>query len=398
MTGTGTTAGAREDDFTPEQIARGRALRRAQFPWAVAGRLVVLALLLALGLTSGGAWLVGLAGGAWWGRALWAAVALTLLTRAAGLPFAARVRVARRRFGLVTQGWRGWWGDVARGLAISLPLAMGVLLAVYGLARAWPHRWWIPAAGAAAVLAVLLSWLAPLLLEPVFNRFTPMPEGELRTALLGLAERDGIHVRDVLVADASRRTTALNAYVSGFGATRRVVVYDTLLTTADPREVELVVAHELGHVKHRDVLRGTLLGAVGAAAGTCVLAAVVHWSPLLSLAGVGRFPDPRSAVLLAAAASVLSAVAGPFGCAVSRRVETRADRHALDLTRAPAAFVAMQRRLTVANVGDPAPPRLPHLLFGTHPTPAQRITLARAYEPPAPPSTERASMTRKSGP
>jgi STE24 endopeptidase len=375
MTGTGTV----EDDFTPEQIARGRALRRAQFPPAVAGRAAGLALLLALGLTPGGAWLVGAVGSAWWARAPWAAVVLTLLGQAVRLPFAARVRVVRARFGLVTQGWGGWWVDVARGLLISLPLAVGVLFGVYGLARVWPHRWWIPAAGAAAVLAVALSWLAPLLLEPVFNRFTPMPDGELRTALLALAERDGIRVRDVLVADASRRTTALNAYVSGFGATRRIVVYDTLLSTADPREVELVVAHELGHVKHRDVLRGTALGAVGAAVGTCVLAAVVHWAPLLSLAGVGRFPDPRSAVLLAAAASVLTTVAGPFGCAVSRRVETRADRHALDLTTAPAHFIAMQRRLTVANVSDPDPPKLPHLLFGTHPTPTQRITAARAY-------------------
>jgi STE24 endopeptidase len=165
--------------------------------------------------------------------------------------------------------------------------------------------------------------------------------------------------------------------VSGFGRTRRIVAYDTLLSTAEPREVELVVAHELGHVKHRDVLHGTVLGALGGAVGVCLLAAVVQWQPLLDAAGVGDFEDPRSMWLLAAVAAVGSAAAGPFGCALSRRIERRADVHALELTADPAHFIAMQRRLTVANIGDPSPPRLLHVLFGTHPTPAERIAAAR---------------------
>jgi STE24 endopeptidase len=221
--------------------------------------------------------------------------------------------------------------------------------------------------------------VAPLLLEPVFNRFTPLPEGELRTALLDLARRDGVAVRDVLVADASRRTTALNAYVSGFGATRRVVVFDTLLERAEPREVELVVAHELGHVRHRDVARGTALGALGAAAGTLLLAAAASWDPLLRAAGADRVQDPGSVFLLAVLAALLAAVAGPAGRAVSRRVEARADRHALDLTGDPEAFVAMQRRLSVANVADVDPPRLLHALYGTHPSAVQRVAAARQW-------------------
>jgi STE24 endopeptidase len=341
-----------------------------------------LGLLLGLGLTGGGAGLVAAFGGAWAGRVAGAAVTLVLLPEVLGLPFAARGRVVRRRFGLVTQGWGGWWADVLRGLLISLPLTLGALFAVYALAGV-TDRWWAWAALAAAALTVLMSWAAPLIFEPLFNRFTPMEPGPLRDALLALAARDGVTVRDVLVADASRRTTALNAYVSGFGRTRRIVVHDTLLTTADPREVELVVAHELGHVVHRDVPRGTALGALGAAAGVCVLATVVTWQPLLDLAGADRFADPRSAWLLAAVAAVGGAVAAPLGAAVSRRVERRADRHALELTADPARFIAMQRRLTVANIGEPNPPRALHLLFGTHPTPAERIAAARAWRAPA---------------
>ncbi|WP_329179697.1 M48 family metalloprotease [Streptomyces sp. NBC_01477] len=364
-------------DFTPEHIARARELRRGVWPVALAGRAAGLALLLALGLTSAGAGLVTAFGGAWAARVAAGAVSLVLLPQLLSLPFAARSRVVRARFGLVTQGWGGWAVDVLRGLLISLPLVAGALFAVYALAGV-TRWWWAWAALGAAALTVALSWVAPVLFEPLFNRFTPMAAGPLRDALLALAARDGVTVRDVLVADASRRTTALNAYVSGFGRTRRIVVYDTLLSTAEPREVELVVAHELGHVVHRDVARGTALGAVGAAAGVCVLAAVVSWGPLLDLAGADRFADPRSAWLLAAVAAVGGALGGPLGCAISRRVERRADRHALALTGDPAEFIAMQRRLTVANVGEPAPPRVLHVLFGTHPTPAERIALARA--------------------
>ena len=120
---------------------------------------------------------------------------------------------------------------------------------------------------AAAALVVALSFVYPLVIEPVFNRFSPLEEGELRTSLLRMAEDDGVLVEDVLVADASRRTSTLNAYVSGFGATRRIVVYDTLLDQAPAEQVRTVVAHELGHAAEHDVRNGTLLGALLAAAG-----------------------------------------------------------------------------------------------------------------------------------
>lgn len=356
---------ATDGDFTPEETARGRALRRAQLPFLLGGRLAGLALLLVLGLTPAGAALTGLFGDARALRVAAGGLLLVLLQQAVTLPFSARVRVVRRRYGLVTQGWGGWAVDVLRGLLVSVPLVLAALYGYYGLGWAW-------AALGAVCAAVVLSWLAPVVLEPLFNRFRPMEDGPLRDALLALAERDGIPVRAVLVADASRRTTALNAYVSGFGRTRRIVAYDTLLGTAPAEEVELVVAHELGHVKHRDVPRGTLLGAVGAGAGVCVLSAVMAASSY----GTG---DPRGLFLLAAVAAVLSACAGPFGCALSRRVERRADVHALELTGDAERFIAMQRRLTVTNVSDPDPPRLLHVLFGTHPTPVQRIAAARAF-------------------
>ncbi|MFD5430594.1 M48 family metalloprotease [Kitasatospora sp. NPDC127067] len=370
-------------DFTPDERARGRALRRAQLPWALGGRLAGLALTLLLGLTPAGAALVTAVGG-WFGGSrtagvLAGAAALVVLGQALQLPFGAGARTVRARYGLVTQGWAGWALDAVRGLALTLVLVLPLALGLFALTAWSPQRWWLPAAGAAALLTAALSFLHPLLIEPVFNRFSPMPPGELRTALLALAERDDVRVRDVLVADASRRTTALNAYVSGFGATRRIVAYDTLLTTAEPREVELVVAHELGHVKHRDVPFGTALGAVGAAVAVAVLGLLAAWPPLLDAAGATDAADPRALPLLAALAALLGALSGPPQCAVSRRIEARADRHALELTGDVEQFVAMQRRLALANVSDVDPPRVLELLFATHPSATRRIAAARAW-------------------
>ncbi|AUG80241.1 peptidase M48 [Kitasatospora sp. MMS16-BH015] len=370
-------------DFTPAEVARGRALRRAQLPWVLGGRIAGLVLTVALGFTPAGAGLVtgvgGWFGGSWAAEVLGGAGALLVIGQVLQVPFGARVRAVRAGYGLVTQGWGGWVVDQLRGLALGLLLVLPAVWGLYALSGWSPHRWWYAAAPAAAGLVLALSFLHPLLIEPVFNRFAPMPPGPLRTALLALAERDGIAVRDVLVADASRRTTALNAYVSGFGATRRIVAYDTLLSTAEPREVELVVAHELGHVKHRDVLIGTTLGALGAALAVALLGLLLTWPALLSAAGADSAADPRSLPLLAACAALLSAFSGPAQCTASRRIEARADTHALDLTADPVSFIAMQRRLAVANISDVDPPRALELLFATHPSATRRIAAARRW-------------------
>ncbi len=220
------------------------------------------------------------------------------------------------------------------------------------------------------------SFVYPVVFEPIFNDFTPMRPGPLRTELLELAERDRVPVEDVLVADASRRTTALNAYVSGFGATRRIVVYDTLLR-APEREVALVVAHELGHAKHDDVLHGTLLGALGSGLGVIVL--FLLFGTVRRRTGVTSITDPRAAGALMGLITLGSVLLGPAQNLISRHVEARADTHALDLTRDPATFVAMQKRLALTNISDLSPDAVEYVLYASHPSAPQRIALARAW-------------------
>jgi STE24 endopeptidase len=231
----------------------------------------------------------------------------------------------------------------------------------------------------AALLVTVLTFVFPVVIEPMFARFTPMEDSPLRQRLLALAERGGVPVREVLVADASRRTTALNAYVSGFGATRRIVVFDTLLRDAPESEVEVVVAHELGHAARRDVLLGTVLSALGVAALCCLLHLVLTWTPALRAAGVGSGSDPRSVGLLFAVAAVVGLVLTPVQNLLSRQIEARADSYALELGRQPGVFAAMQRRTALTNLADLDPGPVPYLLFASHPTTVQRIAAAAAF-------------------
>jgi STE24 endopeptidase len=181
----------------------------------------------------------------------------------------------------------------------------------------------------------------------------------------------------------------LNAYVSGFGATRRIVVYDTLLDKASPEEVRLIVAHELGHAKSRDVLWGTAVGAIGVAAVVCFVALLMRWPWLLSRSSVSGAGDARAVALLIAVVAVVAFAAGPVQNLVSRRIEARADVHSLAVTRDPAGLVAMQRRLSVTNLSDLDPSPLIFGLFSSHPTAPQRIALARQWarlhDQPVPP-------------
>lgn len=370
-------------DLPQEQVRKGREFHSALRPGSYGAMLLGLAVTLALGLTPLGSRIVEIMGRPfndhWVARAVLGGLAVVLLAEIVTLPLAAWRHTIMVRYGLSTQGWGGWTVDVLKSYAVSAVIAAIALLGFYTITRLAPRWWWAFGAAGAAALVVLLSFVLPVLVEPVFNKFTPMEPGPLRTELLSLAQRDGVPVKDVLVADASRRTRAVNAYVSGLGPTRRIVVYDTLLREAPPEEVASVVAHELGHAKDRDVVTGTLLGALGAAAAVVTLYLLGGWGWLLRAAGVDSMGEPRALALMVAVVSIAGIVAAPAQAFVSRRVEARADAHALALTNDPDTFESMQRRLSTVNLGDPDPPRWEYLYSASHPSTVERMAAARAF-------------------
>jgi STE24 endopeptidase len=266
--------------------------------------------------------------------------------------------------------------DIAVGWAVNVVGSTLVLLVVVGTARRW-RIWWPAVAGAvAAVMVMLGSFVYPLLVEPLFNSFTPLPAGPLRTGVLQLAKTEGVHVDDVLEADASRRTTTLNAYVSGFGSTRRVVLYDNLVRDVPQDQVLSVVAHELGHARHNDVLTGSLLGAAGAVTGVGLLGLVLGGRR-------GRNPemqktagDPAVVPRVLALVAVAGLLASPVQNGISRRIETRADVDALLATHDPDAFIAVQRQLAARSLADLTSPAWSQFWFGSHPTTRERIAIA----------------------
>lgn len=367
-------------DFTPDQVHREVSYHDAVRPPAYASLALSLVVAAALGLTRVGGAVVARCGPRWWVQVPLGTLALTAIGRLVTLPLGLRAEQVQRDFGLSTRTWTGYLVDQALTVLVTAALSAVALLAVLAIARKAPRTWWAWGAGSVAALVAVGSFLYPVVIEPVFNSFTPLPAGELRTSLIALADEEGVPVKDVLVADASKRTSSLNAYVSGYGSTRRIVLYDTLLKRATPAEIEVIVGHELGHAQEDDVLKGTVIGMVGGAAGVCLLALLLTWAPLLRRAGASGPGDPRVValvLLLVALGSFLVAPAINYG---SRQVETRADLHALEATDDPEAFIASFQRLGTANLSDLDPDRLAVFLFATHPSSPERIAFARAWQ------------------
>ena len=312
------------------------------------------------------------------GRPLWGAAGagagLALVLVLVNLPLDAVRHERAVDVGLSTQDWGPWLGDVGKAAGIGAVFAAGGGALAVALWRRFGRRWWIPASGAVIAASAAFVYASPLVIEPLFNRFDELPDGELRADVLELAERADVDVGEVYRVDASRRTTGANAYVAGLGHTKRVVLYDTLIEEFTPAEVRSVVAHELAHVKHDDVPRGLLFLALIAPPGMLLVQRIAE-----RLAPGARGADLVPALALSLAlVSFAGQIAGSY---VSRGVEARADAFALRLTDDPDAFISLERRLTLQNVSEPDPPALLHSLFGTHPTTLERIGYGEAYRP-----------------
>lgn len=357
--------------FSPTELERAREYRRPQLA-LYGGQLLVEGGILLLLARRPPRWLARpfrrplVAGGA-------VAAALSVGLGVATLPLAAIGRQRALDVGLATQSWGGWAVDVAKSTAIGAALAGAGGVLLLGLMRRFPRRWWMPASGAVIAVGAVFLYVGPVVLAPLFNRFEPLPPGQTRSDVLEVAARAGVDVGEVYEVDASRRTTAANAYVTGLGSTKRVVLYDTLLRDFSRDEVRLVVAHELAHVRYRDVPYGLLY--VALVAPLSLLAAQRLTERMSSARG--------SPAVLPAAALSLALVAGAVGVIsnqLSRRIEARADTFALRLTDAPKPFIDFERRITVRNVSEPDPPDWQVALLGTHPPAVERIAAAVAYE------------------
>ena len=270
--------------------------------------------------------------------------------------------------GLSTQDWGPWLGDVAKSAGIGAVFAAGGAALGVALWRRFGRHWWIPTSAAVVAVGALMLYASPLVIDPLFNRFDELPEGKLRSDVLALADQAGVDVGHVYRVDASRRTTGANAYVTGLGHTKRVVLYDNLLDDFSLDETRLVVAHELGHVRYDDLPRGLIWLAIVTPFGLFAASRMT-----LRLAPQEERPGPAVLPALALSVAVIVFLITTVSNQLSRRVEARADSYSLQLTDEPDAFISFQRRIALKNVSDPDPWDWTSFLFGTHPTTVDRI-------------------------
>ena len=280
------------------------------------------------------------------------------------------------RYGLSTERFRHWAFDRLKAAALGASLALGAAAFLYLAIGRWPAGWWVVATGAYAVVVVVLTGLAPVVLLPIFFRFEPLGRPELRARLLELSRRAGVAVRDACEWRVSDRTKKANAALVGLGRTRRIIVSDTLLSRYSDDEIEGILAHELGHLARHDIWRGMALHAGITAAGLFAAsrALAALWRPL----GWSGVADVAGLPVLVLAAGAVSLALRPLANACSRRMEWRADRFALALTGNPEAFAGAIERLGTQNLTEERPSRLARWFFYTHPPVAERAAAARA--------------------
>ncbi len=346
---------------------------------------VVIAVLLFSGLSFGlRDALVGLSGWqpiAGWHPYVVAAYLLILLaaTTILGLPLSYYSSfVLPHRYGLSTQSLRGWIVDNLKGLAISLPFEIAAVELVYALLTLAPESWWLWTGLAVLIFTVLLANLAPILFVPIFYKLTPLEDGDVRTRALALAERAHTRVRGIYTLNLSSKTTAANAMVMGLGNTRRIIIGDTLLDRYTPDEIEVVVAHELGHQVHHDIPKLVAVEALTTLAGLYLINLALH----LIVAHFTRYTglaDAATMPLLGALLGIFGLLVLPLQNGFSRRVERQADVYALETTRNPAAFIGAMTRLANQNLAELDPSPLVEFLLHNHPSTGKRIALGHRF-------------------
>jgi len=287
--------------------------------------------------------------------------------------------VLAHRYTLSTQTVSGWTLDLLKGLLISLPFELLAVELVYALLALTPDTWWVWAGFAVLGVTVLLANIGPILLLPLFYKLAPLPDGEVRHMVQMLAARAGTRVRGIYTMNMSKRTTAANAMVMGLGNTRRIVIGDTLLDRYTLDEIEVVLAHELGHQVHKDIPKLILVEAVTMLGGLFAVNLALH-AAIGAVPGYAGLADAATLPLVAAALGIFGLVTLPITNGYSRHIEHQADVYALESTGKTAAFISAMTRLANQNLADLEPAWIIEFLLYNHPSTGRRLAYARRRE------------------
>jgi STE24 endopeptidase len=312
------------------------------------------------------------------------AVLFTIATALLSLPLAYYQGFVRQHaYGLSNQSLDKWAGDWLKGTALSAVGLALVLWIPYLLLRRSPNRWWLYAGLATIPIATFILVISPVWVDPLFNDFGPLKDRALEQRILTLAARADIPGSRVYQVNKSVDTRTVNAYVTGVGGTKRIVLWDTILAKLEPDQIAFVVAHEMGHFVLRHVLSLILVATILATASFYVIHRVAgrliaRYSRRF---GFDRLSDPASLPLLVLLGTAVSLVATPLVLAFSRHQEHAADQFALELTRDNRAAATAFVRLQEENLAVPRPGTWYMLWRGSHPSLGDRVDFANRYRP-----------------
>lgn len=282
------------------------------------------------------------------------------------------------RYGLSTMTLKGWLGDLFKGLVLGLVLESLAIELVYVLLASQPETWWLWVALVLLFFSVLMANLAPVLILPLFYKFTALPEGDLTKRLLALAERAHTRVRGVFTMQMSSKTTAANAALMGLGNTRRIVLGDTMLDRYTPDEIEVVLAHELGHHVHHDIWKLIVSQSILTLGGLYLVNVVLHWAVETQHFYLG-LADAATIPLVLALIGAFGLIVMPISNGYSRVIEYQADEYALQTTRMVGPFKSAMTRLANQNLADAEPSPIIEFLFHDHPSIRKRLQHADEF-------------------
>ena len=286
-----------------------------------------------------------------------------------------------RRFQLTTQKTRLWLWDEVKGFLVALVLAGFTAELLYFTIRQSPQHWWLIAWAMFMVLFIVLAQVAPLILFPIFYKFEPLENEDLKQRLVRLSERAGTRIRGIYKWNLSEKSKKANAALTGLGATRRIILADTLLDHYSAEEIEAVLAHELGHHVHKHILKSILVQAGITLLGFWAANYVLH----LSIEQWGMFDtlsDFSNLPLLVLVSTMLSLLLMPAMNAYSRFNERQADRYAFESIRSVQPFISSMNKLAAQNLAERTPSRWVEWLFHSHPAISRRVAAAEAWQRP----------------
>jgi STE24 endopeptidase len=282
------------------------------------------------------------------------------------------------RYHLSNQRLRSWLGDEMKSFLVGLVMATLVVEMVYFTLRMAPQHWWIVAWLAFLVLFILLAHLAPVVLFPIFYKFAPLENEELKQRLVRLGERAGTQVRGVYEWRLSEKSKKANAALTGLGNTRRIILADTLLQNYSHDEIEAVLAHELGHHVHRHILKGIAVQAGVTFVGFWAAASALHYS-MDRLHWFETLSDFANLPLLILVAAVVSLLLMPALNAYSRYNERQADRYCFQSITSVSPFISAMNKLAEQNMAERTPSKWVEVLFHSHPAITKRVAAAAAW-------------------